>query len=171
MGTKEKIGSIAKRAARILPGIGSYQDKESIRESDKKLRDHIGAQLTDLMDRIERSKERVLSDKSLSSIKYLDDISRQIDKLSRSIRFASRGYAGVFDSCQSDEKGLSELFEFDKSLKKEIGSLEPLISKVCEKDKKPDSMILEELRDYLFRIEKRISEREILLKGLKAFND
>ena len=166
MGTKERLAGIAKKAARILPGIGSYQDKESIRESDKKLRDHISAQLTHLMENIERAKARIVRTGSLSFIKDLDDISRQIDKLSRSISFASRGYAGVFDSWQSDEKSLSELFEFDQSLKSELDALEPLVSKICEKDKKPDPLILEELQDFLLKVEKKIGEREVFLKGL-----
>jgi hypothetical protein len=166
MGTKERIGGIAKKAARILPGIGSYQDKESIRESDKKLRDHISAQLTNLMKNIERLKAWIVRTGSLSSLKDLDDISRQIDKLSRSIRFASRGYAGVFDSWQSNEKGLSELFEFDKSLKNELDSLEPLVSKISEQDKELDPVSLEELRDLLLKIENKVNEREVFLKGL-----
>jgi len=41
MGTKERVGKVLKKAVRIVPGVGSYQDKESLRESDKKLRDHI----------------------------------------------------------------------------------------------------------------------------------
>jgi len=34
---KESVGKVLKKAVRILPGVGSYQDKESLRERDKKL--------------------------------------------------------------------------------------------------------------------------------------
>ena len=166
MGTKERVGRIAQKVARILPGIGSYQDKESIRESDKNLRDYISARLTNFRESIERSNSRLVRTGSLSSVKDLDEISGKIDKLSRSITFASRGYAGVFDSWQSDEEGLSKLFEFDKSLKNELDVLKTLVLKISDKDKEPENLVLEELREFLLKLENIIKERESFLKGL-----
>jgi len=166
MGTKEKVGKIIKKAARILPGIGSYQDKESIRESDKNLRAQISAQLTSSMGALERIKTDIARKGSLSSLKDLDDLTRHMDKLSRAIRFASRGYTGVFDSKGVDETALSKLFEFDRSLHTEIGLVEPLVSKISEKEIGPEPAVLQELGDLLVKIEKMTNEREGLLKRL-----
>ena len=163
MGTKEKLAKILTKSARILPGIGSYQDKESARESDKKLRDYLSGELARSMDAIEKLKTDLSRKGSFSFLKELDDISRQLDKLSRTIRYASRGYSGVFDSYQADEKALSDLFEFDHSLKGEIADLDPLISQICEKDGGLASPLLVELRDRLFRIGQKVQERETLL--------
>lgn len=164
MGTKETAGRVLKKAVRILPGIGSYQDKESIRDSDKKLRDHISAKLAYYMDIIERLKTDISRKGSLSFLKDLDDISRQMDKVSRTITFASRGYAGVFDSYLADETALSNLFEFDQSLKEEVDLLDSLVSKISESNMELDSNLLGEVRDQLLRLEKRTNEREGLLK-------
>ncbi len=164
MGTKETVGRVLKKAVRILPGIGSYQDKESIRDSDKKLRDHISTKLAYYMDIIERLKTDISRKGSLSFLKELDDISRQMDKVSRTITFASRGYAGVFDSYLVDEKSLSKLFEFDQSLKEEVDLLDSLVSKISEKNMELDSTMLDEVRDQLLKLEKRTNEREVLLK-------
>jgi len=164
MGTKEKVGRVLQKAARILPGIGSYQDKESIRDSDKKLRDHISKELTSFRETIDRLKTDISRKGSLSFLKDLDDISRQMDKLSRTITFASRGYAGVFDSYQADEKALSDLFEFDKSLTEDVDLLDSLVLKISEKNMELDSTILNEVRDLLLKLEKRTNERESLLK-------
>ena len=163
MGTKEKLAKILTKTARVLPGIGSYQDKESARESDKKLRDYMSGELARHMDAIERLKTDLSRKGSLSFLKELDDISRQIDKLSRTIRYASRGYAGVFASYKADEKALSDLFEFDRSLKEEIAGLNPLVSQICEKDGGLGSPLLNELRDRLFRVERKVTERETLI--------
>ncbi len=165
MGTKESVGKVLKKAVRILPGVGSYQDKESLRESDKKLRDHISAQLAYWMETIERLKTDISRKGSLSFLKDLDDISRQMDKASRTIAFASRGYAGVFDSNLADEKALSDLFKFDQSFKEDMDLLDSLVSKISKKNKELDSIMLDEVRDLLLKIEKRINEREKLLKG------
>jgi archaellum biogenesis ATPase FlaH len=164
MGTKESVGKVLKKAVRILPGVGSYQDKESLRESDKKLRDHISAQLAYCMETIERLKTDISRKGSLSFLKDLDDISRQIDTLSRTIAFASRGYAGIFDSNLTDEKALSDLFKFDQSFKEDVDLLDSLVSKISKKNKELDSIMLDEVRDLLLKIEKRINERESLLK-------
>ncbi|HUT72677.1 MAG TPA: hypothetical protein VMW89_18565 [Desulfatiglandales bacterium] len=163
MVTKEKLAKILTKTARILPGIGSYQDKESARESDKKLRDYMSGELARYMNAIERLKTDISRKGPLSFLKELDDISRQIDKLSRTIRYASRGYAGVFASYQADEKALSDLFEFDRSLKEEIAGLNPLVSQICEKDGGLGSPLLNELRDRLFRVEQKVNERETLI--------
>ena len=163
MGTKEKLAKILTETARILPGIGSYQDKESARESDKKLRDYMSGELARFMQAIERLKTDISRKGSISFLKELDDISRQIDKLSRTIRYASRGYAGVFASYQADETALLNLFEFDRSLKEEIAGLNPLISQICEKDRGLASPLLNELRDRLFRVEHKVTERETII--------
>ena len=163
MGTKEKLAKILTKTARILPGIGSYQDKESARESDKRLRDYLSGELARYLNAIEKLKADLSRRGSLSFLKELDDISRQIDKLSRTIRYASRGYAGVFASYQADEKALSDLFEFDRSLKGEITGLTPLISQICEKDGGLASPLLNELRDRLFGVEQKVAERETLI--------
>jgi hypothetical protein len=163
MGTKEKLAKILTKTARILPGIGSYQDKESARESDKKFRDYLSGELARYLNAIEKLKTDLSRKGSLSFLKELDDISRQIDKLSRAIGYASRGYAGVFASYQADEKALSDLFEFDRSLKGEITGLTPLISQICEKDGGLASPLLNELRDRLFGVEQKVAERETLI--------
>jgi len=165
MGTKESIGKVLKKAVRILPGIGSYQDKESLRENDKKLRDYLSTQLSYCMETIERLKTGISRKGSLSLLKDLDDISRQIDALSRTIAFAARGYSGVFDSNLVDEKVLSHLFKFDQSFMEEVDLLSSLVVKISKKNKELDSIMLDELRDVLLKIEKRINEREKLLKG------
>jgi len=165
MGTKESVGKVLTKAVRILPGIGSYQDKESLRESDKKLRDHISTQLSYCMETIERLKTDISRKRSLSFIKDLDDISRQIDTLSRTITFAARGYSGVFDSISIGEKVLSNLFEFDQSFKEDVDLLDSLVVKLSKKNKELDSIMLDEVRDFVLKIEKRINEREKLLKG------
>lgn len=80
MGMKEELGGVLKGAARIVPGIGSYQDKESIRGSDKKLREFLGSQLSDHMKTIERLKTGIARGGSLSFLKELDAILLKIEK-------------------------------------------------------------------------------------------
>jgi len=165
MGMKEELGGILKATARILPGIGSYQDKESLRESDKKLREFLSSRLYDHMKTIERLKTGIARGGSLSFLKELDDLSRTIDKLSRSLRFSSRGYAPVFDSDQAGEDALQRLFDFDKSLKEDLDLVDPLVAKISKGVEDLDMKLLKELDTVLLGIEKRFDEREHLLRA------
>ena len=165
MGMKEELGGVLKGAARIVPGIGSYQDKESIRGSDKKLREVLGLQLSDHMKTIERLKTNIARGGSLSLLKELDDLSRTMDRLSRSLRFASRGYAPVFNSDRIDEDALQRLFDFDKSLKETIDQVDPLVATISERTGDLNANLLKEFDAILREIEKRIDEREGLLRA------
>lgn len=164
MGMKEGFGDALKAAVRILPGIGSYQDKESIRESDKKLRESLSSQVSAYVKTIERLKTRISREGSLLFIKDLDDLARKMDTFSRRLAFSSRGYAPVFDSDQVDEDAIQRLFDFDRSLKTDIDQLSPLVAKISEKAKEVDPELLKDLDEAFMEIEKRIGEREHLLK-------
>ena len=164
MGTKEYVGKVLKKSVRIVPGVGSYQDKESLRESDKKLRDHISTQLSNCVKTIERLKTDISRKGSLSFLKDLDDIARQTDTLSRTITFAPRGYSGVFDSNLLDEKALSDLFEFDRSFIKDVDLLSSFAVEISKK-KELDSPLLDKVRNHLSKIEQWIDDREKLLRG------
>ena len=165
MGTKESVSKVLKKAVRILPGVGSYQDKESLRESDKKLRDHISRKLSYCMEVIERLKTNIARKGSLSFLKDLDDISRMIDTLSRTITYAARGYSGVFNADQVDEKTLSHLFEFDRSFIEQVDLLNSLAEKISTKNEELESTMLHDMRNQLLKIKNKVSEREELLQG------
>jgi len=164
MGMKEGLGEALKGAARILPGIGSYQDKESIRESDKKFRESLSSQVSDHVKTIERLKTSIARGGSFLFLKDLDDLARKMDTLSRRLEFASRGYAPVFDSDRVGEDALQRLFDFDRSLKNDIDQVDPLVAKISKKAKEVDLELLKELDEALLGIEQRIDERERLLK-------
>jgi hypothetical protein len=164
MTTKEHIGKALKKAGRIVPGIGSYQDKESLRESDKNLRDHIGTKLFHDKESMERLKTDISRKGSLSFLKDLDDLSRQMDTLSRTITYASRGYRGIFDSNPLDEKALARLYAFDQLFMKEADRLHSFVETMSKKDELDSSMV-DKVKDHLAKIEQRIHEREELFKG------
>jgi hypothetical protein len=164
MGMKEGLGDFLKGAARMLPGIGSYQDKESIRESDKRLRESLNLQLSEHVKTMERLTASLARDEgSLLFIKEFDDLARKMDTISRRLTFSSRGYAPVFDSNRMDEDALQRLFEFDKSLKANIDLVAPLIVEISGKAKEADHGLFKKLYETLLAIERQIDEREHLL--------
>ena len=98
MGTKETLSKRLERLARFVPGIGSYQDKEGLREGDKKLRDTLALRLDSARKAVEQVIDTLQRDGQLTHLDRLGRLDRKLHHCADSIRFASRGYAGVFDT-------------------------------------------------------------------------
>src|SRR5574341_2554119 len=85
------------RLTHCIPGVGRYQDREGLRETDKQVRTHLADRLTDLA-RIAEGAERRLTDaRRLDRLPPLDRVVRLLNTLADTIRFASYDFAGVFD--------------------------------------------------------------------------
>ena len=124
MGTKERLALQLEKLARIVPGIGSYQDKEGLREGDKRLRNS----LADRLDGARRVVEGVIADRQreghFMGLDRLGGLERKLQQVADTVRFATRGYSGFFDTVKVDEKKLEELYTFDISMADSVSALQ-----------------------------------------------
>jgi hypothetical protein len=162
---KEDVGGALKRAARILPGIGSYQDRESIRESDKALRMQISRKLDELLGMVEWLKADQVRKAALKHLTEIDGLSRHLERVSRTIQFASRGYTPLFSDEAFDEDGLARLFEVDRGLLDGVAEVETLVAKLTEKGTVVTSEGVTTVRKQLDLLEKQLKARGSLLKN------
>ncbi len=162
---KEDVGGVLKKAARILPGIGSYQDRESIRESDKALRMRISRDLDDLLGRVEWLKTDHAKKGALKHLTEIDGLSRHLERVSRTIELASRGYTPLFSNEAFDEDGLARLFAFDQGLLQGVAEVEALVVKLTEKGAVVTSEMVSGVREQVDQLEKKIKARGSLLKN------
>ena len=73
MGIRERLAERLERLAHLVPGIGSYQDKEKRRDADKRLR----MTLADRLDAARKAVEDVVSSlQSEGHLKHLDRLGR-----------------------------------------------------------------------------------------------
>ena len=98
MGTKERLAEGLERLARLIPGIESYQDKEDQREWDKRLRETLVGRLDGGRKAVEKTIDRLQRQGHLKDLDRLGRLERKINHAADTIRFASRGYSGVFDA-------------------------------------------------------------------------
>ncbi len=112
MSLSEKVEQLA----RMVPGVSGYQDKESSRDTDKNIRLRVATELEQLKRNLEDDKRQLMNKKDLSLLPALDRVGSQLDKLANTVRYASRGYSGVFDSNKLDVKKLDQLCTFDLQL-------------------------------------------------------
>ena len=104
------------RLVRILPGVAGYQDRENSRETDKVVRMRLSDEMKRLMRDLELDKRRLLEAGHRSVLPLLDGLAGKLEKLGRTVEYATRGYSGLFDLHKVDLKRLEQLYAFDLRL-------------------------------------------------------
>lgn len=127
MGTKERWAEGLERLARLIPGLGSYQDKENLREWDKRIRETLVDRLDGARGGVEKAIDRFQREGCLANLDRLGRLERKIHHAADTIRFSSRGYSGVFDAVKIDEDKLERLCAWDISLTESLSALESAI--------------------------------------------
>lgn len=104
------------RLVRFVPGVAGYQDRENARATDKQVRMRLVDELRRLIHGLEQDKERLAASGDLSALPRLDRLAGRLERTSRTVEFAGRGYAGLFDLHTVDADTLAQLYAFDLGL-------------------------------------------------------
>lgn len=110
------VASRLERLVRFVPGVAGYQDRENCRATDKRVRMRLVEEMQRLSLSLEQDKARLAASGALSSLPVLDRLSGRLERLGRTVEFASRGYAGLFDLHAVDQDTLDQLYAFDLGL-------------------------------------------------------
>lgn len=124
MGTSERLAERLERLARLVPGIGSYQDKEGLRDTDKKLRVTLAERLDGARKAVEDCTAGLQRRGLFDHLDRLGRLERKLHQAADSIRFASYGYSGVFDAVKIDEAKLERLYAFDIALAESVSAVQ-----------------------------------------------
>ena len=162
MGTKERLAERLERLARLVPGIGSYQDKEKRRDADKRLR----STLADRLDTARKAVEDVIARlQTAGKLEHLDRwgrLERKLHQAADSIRFASYGYSGIFDAVKIDEAKLDRLYAFDVALAESVSTLQATAESLRsisleDTEKKTLDPLEEQVVSFLNKVQERIA--------------
>lgn len=110
------VANRLERLVRFVPGVAGYQDRENSRATDKQVRMRLVGDLQRVIQAIEEDKERLAASGDLSSLPRLDRLAGRLERLSRTVEFAGRGYSGLFDLHTVDGDTLAQLYAFDLGL-------------------------------------------------------
>jgi hypothetical protein len=156
------------RLARLIPGVGAYQDREGLRDTDKRVRTYLGELLGGVAKQLEPAQQRLVGDRRLDHMPALERIARQIATLADRVRFASYGFAGVFALHKIRERELAELHECDARLMDEIPRLRSAVLAVAEAAGGEDGFggAAEVAEAALWRFGHALDERDRLARGL-----
>ncbi|HEX7550628.1 MAG TPA: hypothetical protein VF579_08640 [Candidatus Methylomirabilis sp.] len=161
-------GGWTERLERIIPGIGAYQDREGLREMDKRVRTHLGDLLARLARELEPAQRLLTDGGRLDHLPALDRIGRLASTLADRLRFASYGFAGVFDLHKIREPELMSLHDFDLKLLEEIPRLQFRVHALAEAAAQEGglSQALQATEEGLRGFEDTLEERDRLARGL-----
>jgi hypothetical protein len=156
------------RLARIIPGIGAYQDREGLREMDKRVRTRLGELLARLARELEPAQRLLAEGGRLDRLPALDRIGRRASTLADRVRFASYGFAGVFDLHKIRERELAALHDLDLELLEEIQRLQSRVRALAEAAAQEGGFpqALQAAEEGLRGFEDRLEERDRLARGL-----
>jgi hypothetical protein len=156
------------RLVRLVPGLGKYQDREGLREADKRIRAYVAELLGSLGRELESAQRRLVEERRLDRLTVLDRLGRLLATLADRVRFASYGFAGVFAAHKIREAELAALHGFDMRLVEEVPRLLTLLKAVADAAGR-DGGFADAARaaeDGLRRIEETLDERDRLARGL-----
>ncbi len=156
------------RLAHYVPGLGRYQDREGLRETDKQVRMHLAGQIADLVRILEPAQRRLAEAKYLDPLPALDRVARLLSTLADRIRFASYGFAGVFDLQKIRERELAALHRFDLELTEGVPPLEEHIRALADvaTDEAAFRQKLRAAEAALGEFEEILGRRDRLARGL-----
>jgi chromosome segregation ATPase len=124
-GISEGMAQKLEKLVEQVPLLGSYLRRENARERDKIVREHIAQRIDHLKGAVMKQMEAMTDKKILTGLDKLDRLSRRLDKLRDTIKFASHGYSGIFERVRILDAELERLMDYDLMI----------LSKVEEMDK------------------------------------
>jgi len=159
---------LLQRLAHYVPGLGKYQDREGLRETDKQVRLYLAGLIVELIPLLEGAERRLTEAGQLERLPALDRVTRLLHTLADRVRFASYGFAGVFDLHTIRETELTAFHRFDLSLVEALPRLQERVSSLAgaamEEARFPQALQATEaaLQDF----ERSLAERDRLAHGL-----
>ena len=156
------------RLVRLVPGLGKYQDREGLREADKRIRTYLAELLANLTRPLEAAQRHLVDGKWLDRLPILDRIGRQVRTLADRVRFASYGFAGVFAAHKIRQPELTALHDFDVKLLEEFPRLQTCLQALVDKAAEPTGFVeaAQAAEDECGRVERALDERDRLARGL-----
>jgi len=151
----------------IIPGWGGYQERQSRRHADKVLRQTLAEKLANQRKRLETAQKDLVNQGKIDLVDDLGSAVTQLQTFIDRVRFASYGYAGLFDAVKIREAELAQIYSFDAALFDYVDRLDTANDRLREAIE-TDQGIEETIRimqDICREANSTFSEREHVILG------
>lgn len=148
-----------------IPGFKGYREKELRRDADRLLREHLAARLDECKHGLNELAAAATRGGSLDAINDIETARKRLDKLANRVRYAERGYGGLFDAVKVDEAKLEQVYQFDLAL---AGGVDLVRGKAAEGASSPDKVgAVRGLIQEIDALDQKLGERESILSGIR----
>jgi hypothetical protein len=120
-----------KKIANRIPGFDDFVKRSEYRDADKLLRTTIAKEAEEQTQRISELQRDFISQ---GEITYVDDLEASAVKLrtfADRIRFAARGYAGLFDAVKINETELATVYQYDAAMLDQFDEVKRAVENVA----------------------------------------
>lgn len=164
MSTNKGFSDRVEKWLGVIPGIGTYRKRESLRETDHNLREYLSGQLQEIKSALERVILDLSLSKKLDMLPIINAAVSQLQEIADSIKFANYGYSGIFDLKKIREDELKKIYDFDLSLIEDIQKIQTLLERL-EKNNIGDKLSekVDELQASLLALDMKFRRRNDFL--------
>jgi hypothetical protein len=169
-GISEGMAQKLEKLIAEIPLLGSYLKRENARERDKIIREHIADRIDHLKGAVSKVTEAMAEKKILTGLDKLDRLSRKLDKLRDTIKFASHGYSGVFERVRILDAELEALMAYDLSILAKTEEMDKRLSAIGDvlSDEAKVGQEITALTAFADDMERIVEERKLAVtKGAK----
>jgi hypothetical protein len=148
-----------------IPGYDAYRDKENRRETDRRVRERIAADLGSFAERIERIATDLANRREISAVGPVDSAAKSLRHVQNLVSTATYGYGGIFSDRNVDEAALDQLNTFDADLLTRAEALEPVIAQLETAASAEDrSTALSSVQGVIDGLKARFEERAFVVE-------
>lgn len=124
-----------------IPGYDAYNNRESMRDDDRRLRDQVARRLDEAVTDLTAVSSMLAAKRQLGAISAVEDLVRDTRLLGDRVRSASYGYEGLFSDRKVDEFALGQLKAFDVAFDAQVDALVKQVASVGSEGRQVESQI------------------------------
>ncbi len=146
------------RLAECLPGVRGYRDRESRRETDRRLREYLARRLDEGRRPLDEIRRACVARGELGPLDAVGRLDRVLQKTTAALRYAEAGYSGFFDSVKIGEPELERLYAYDEALLGEVHGVADAVRSAVAAG--PDGKVLAEIERRAAELDERVARRK-----------
>jgi hypothetical protein len=104
------------KIASHIPGVAGYRERESRRETDRRVREFLAGRLDEARAGLMTLRNRATDAGELKVLDAIGRLDRALQKSVSSLRYADYGFSGLFDQMKIREAELDQICAYDSAL-------------------------------------------------------
>jgi hypothetical protein len=111
------------KIASYIPGVAGYRERESRRETDRRVREFLALRLDEGRAGLNALRNEATDAGHLKVLDAIGKLDRILQKSVSSLRFADYGFSGLFDQMKIREAELDQVYAYDAALVTDVIAL------------------------------------------------